>query len=951
MRPICFCILLLLTTFAFCQNNNANWYFGYSAGLNFSTNPPTPLLNSAMPWAYCSATQSDDNGNLLFYTDGQTIYNSLHQVMANGTGLMGQGTPVQGALIIRKPGSQNLHYVFTMMGDGQPGGLNYSIVDMNLASGQGSVTVKNASVFPGPCHERLAATKHCNGTDYWIVVQEYTTNTWRSYLFSSSGISLNAVISSIGPVTHHVTVRAKFSPDGSKIAANFGTPFTLMQVVIYDFDNSTGQILSTESFSDMVSYPACIEFSADGSKLYSGDQNNSIIGNYLHQWDLCAGTGPAINASHQQTLISYMQELQLAINGKIYCALPGRGKISVINDPNNSLPNCNFADSGQYLGGGGRKCSPTLCNLVKTFSMSLQGFTHTLSPTAGCYAMQFTSGGPLTNVCAAPNYSVVSVKWDFGDPGSGTFNTSFTNNPLHLFSAPGSFTVKQILYYRCTSDTLKQVIVIPAPAVSIVTQPGCDGLASASVTVSGGSGSYSYTWLPGNSSGTVAGNLTAGSQTLMVKDLGLSCTLSTVFTVTVNPAPTLTIHPDKPLYICQGSIASVSITSNCTALSVQPSSGTTLTPLSMQVRPLSDQTYSISGALGNCSISKTLSLNVLANPTLQIQSDQKEACVNSTLALTAIGTGSFMWVGPDTYTSNAVRLYRMIENLAQLGTYSLFVTDTAGCKSATFISVPPGKAPEGEIRNMPAVVCAPFCGEFRLTAPAPDIRVQWQLEGVMAANRLQHCFTQAGNYALKGVLSSTENNCITKLEYGITVKRKPKADFSIYPNSLHDDLADPIQLKGENTSGDILSWSWYYHGTQQLSSYRLSGQSPEINRLEEGQYVIALVAANNDNCLDTVIKYITVEQHESIYIPNAFTPNADELNDRFLPQMRGVKKYDMVIYDRWSNRIFESAENPLGWDGTYKGQPCKSDVYTCRLSYTGNSGKFKVLIKEVMLLR
>lgn len=82
---------------------------------------------------------ADASGNLLFYTNGATIYNSQDQPMANGAGLSG-GTQssTQAATILRKPGSQNLYYVFTNDQQGGPGGLSYSIVDISLAAGMGS---------------------------------------------------------------------------------------------------------------------------------------------------------------------------------------------------------------------------------------------------------------------------------------------------------------------------------------------------------------------------------------------------------------------------------------------------------------------------------------------------------------------------------------------------------------------------------------------------------------------------------------------------------------------------------------------------------------------------------------------------------------------------------------------------------------------------------------------
>jgi hypothetical protein len=193
---------------SFSQNENSKWYFGNYAGLNFMTNPPSVLNNSNLDSQEACSSISDASGNLLFYTDGVTVYNPSNVVMANGSGLFGHQSMTQGALIIKQPGNASLYYIFTVpSSSGNSGsGLCCSIVDMSLASGMGSVTVKNATVYSGPVTEKLNATKHCNGTDYWVMIHDnnYTTSPYtptsdfRAFLFTSAGINTTAVVSSIG---------------------------------------------------------------------------------------------------------------------------------------------------------------------------------------------------------------------------------------------------------------------------------------------------------------------------------------------------------------------------------------------------------------------------------------------------------------------------------------------------------------------------------------------------------------------------------------------------------------------------------------------------------------------------------------------------------------------------------------------------------------------------------
>ncbi|HQQ94961.1 MAG TPA: gliding motility-associated C-terminal domain-containing protein, partial [Bacteroidia bacterium] len=105
------------------------------------------------------------------------------------------------------------------------------------------------------------------------------------------------------------------------------------------------------------------------------------------------------------------------------------------------------------------------------------------------------------------------------------------------------------------------------------------------------------------------------------------------------------------------------------------------------------------------------------------------------------------------------------------------------------------------------------------------------------------------------------------------------------------------------------------------------------------------------HCRDTIMKVIKVESDFTAYIPNAFTPNGDGLNDTFYPVMRGVKKFELQIFDRWGTLIFATNTSEKVWDGTYQGQDCKQDVYNYKLVLLNNKGEEKMYTGAVMLYR
>src|SRR5436190_12382032 len=98
------------------QKQTWQWYFGYNASVEFSTGAPVVTNLSAMSqWEGCSSI-ADDNGDLLFYTDGLSVWNKNHAVMPNGAGLLGNYSSTQSALIIPKPNSSTIYYIFTTSG-------------------------------------------------------------------------------------------------------------------------------------------------------------------------------------------------------------------------------------------------------------------------------------------------------------------------------------------------------------------------------------------------------------------------------------------------------------------------------------------------------------------------------------------------------------------------------------------------------------------------------------------------------------------------------------------------------------------------------------------------------------------------------------------------------------------------------------------------------------------
>jgi len=530
------------------QNEFSKWYFGNQAGLDFSTQPPTVLSNGIVNTPEGVASICDNVGNLLFYGGGSSIVNNTHVLMANGTGLFaGNGSSTQGMLFVKQPGNANIYYVFTTDMTANSNGFCYSIVDMALAAGLGSVTVKNAPLYTPTC-EKQVAVRHCNGRDVWIITHHYGTNEFRTYLLTAAGIAANPVVSAIGEIpagNYASTVgQLKISPDGKKLAMATVTssiPNSLGDggFQLFDFDAGTGVVSNSLSLVSsqnltMGANAYGVEFSPDGTKLY-GATSPGFSPNYtctLHQWNICAPNSQAIIASQYSMGLTgpFVGSLQRAIDGKIYLTPSNSQSLHVINNPNAVGAAMNFVLNGQNIApGAGRLGLPNYINLYTRVPYSA------LSNTVACQTVSFSSppAPTFSSGCSAAPYPPNAYLWNFGDPMSGAANTSTLVNPTHTYSLMGTYSVSLILYSNCTNDTLRKVITIttPGPTLSVTGNSLiCKG-AKTVYTVSGGS---SYVW-SNNSTASTATFSPVATTVYSVTATVNGCSSTKVFTVTVNP--------------------------------------------------------------------------------------------------------------------------------------------------------------------------------------------------------------------------------------------------------------------------------------------------------------------------------------------------------------------------------------------------------------------------------
>lgn len=452
IRLISIVFFLLLASNCWAQQANI-WYFGYNAGLNFNITPPIALLDGALVAREGCASISDNNGQILFYTDGATVYNRIHQPMPNGTGLLGAPSSAQAAIIVPQPGSENIYYIFTSDEGENDGanGYNYSIVDMSLDNGLGDITEKNHLLY-APSTEGLTALRNANGLDVWVVTKVQGTNEWRVYKIDCNGVQAMPVSSFAGiTATGYVNstvFRLKTSPDGKKLViARAG----LSEWELFDIDNSTGIISNPVSMHQNV--PFGVEFSPDSKLVY-------ISSNQIIQYDVTTSDYNTINnsATTVYTLLNSANtsvgSMQLGPDNKIYCSTGGTTQLGVINSPNTSGLACDYnhtqVDLKGRIGNGLPAIFPgLLTNKTADFNFVIN---------SDCAKVDFTASSAISGN--------LTFNWDFGDGQTGTgqqISHTYAPNALNLNKV--KLTVVSI--YPCYATITKDVNLkrsIPAAA-------------------------------------------------------------------------------------------------------------------------------------------------------------------------------------------------------------------------------------------------------------------------------------------------------------------------------------------------------------------------------------------------------------------------------------------------------------------------------------------------------
>lgn len=542
IRYLIFLWVLIQFSPALSQSKRGNIaVFGNSRALSLNFNSEPPLF-APLPRPHFfdfstdegSASISDWDGNLLFYTNGATVWNREYDIMQNGFDPLMKffsATTTQ-VIIVPFPKDPFQYYIF---GAGYQGGpLHYAVVDMRYDRGLGAV-VSKGNLLDMKSTEKLCVVEHETDDALWLITHEYGSSKFKVFYIDENGINDSPVISDIG-FEHSTEVKyesgysvegtnaigyLKASHDGKWLACAIDG--TVRSLELFDFDRATGAVSNQNVLMDRGS-DSCygVEFSPDDSKLYL----STVDGN-LFQFNLDVDTPDEISAD--KILIATTDTggaLQIGPDGRIYRV----GKIyakylDVIENPNELGAQCDFQ----------REKIDLLDNPVW---MGLPEMVYRAIDPEIMYSKFCKNDSTQFELVKIKDYE--SVKWDFGDPLTGENNYSNERRPVHRFTQAGEYKVQIEVSFQDGSifNYSQKIKIFDLPAIDL--GPDKAKCISQSVVLESlrDNADVSYLWSTGSSNSSVNAS-SAGSYWLQITNL--ICSASDTILVVDIPPPNLVL--------------------------------------------------------------------------------------------------------------------------------------------------------------------------------------------------------------------------------------------------------------------------------------------------------------------------------------------------------------------------------------------------------------------------
>jgi gliding motility-associated-like protein len=611
------------------------------------------------------------------------------------------------------------------------------------------------------------------------------------------------------------------------------------------------------------------------------------------------------------------------------------------DDGNNSLSqNPNYI----YAAGGVYDVSLTVTNINGCDSTFILPVTVNVFPNATYSADTVCIGTPTTFTDVSTG-SPTTWAWDFGDGSTGTTGPVIS----HTYPAAGSYLTSLTVSSGagCTDQAFLIVLVRSDVQADITAvNSSCDNdlvmLSDNSVVTTGfiasagwdfGDGSLPVSML--NTSHVYTNPGTYVITHVVVSDGG--CASTAIDTIVVNPLPVAefgtanTCQTQPGIFIDNSSGSPATWDWNFG----DGASSTLEEPTHVYAAAGNYTATLIVSTAAGCADTAVNNLVVYAQPVASFTSDI--VCWNDTTTFintstSATGTITSTWWnfgdGDTSLLSNNEHVFATVNDTFSV---TLAVITNLGCVDTVVQQAYTHPIPVFNYAPQQTSGCDAFTTTFNETSTVSGGSiVNWLWDfgdgNLTYTQNPTHTYDSAGNFYVSLTVTSTYGCSMSDtLNYPVVVYPHPVAGFSATPQETT--IYDP-QIQFNNESEGATLWDWDLGDFETSILYEPYHTYPDT-----GTFMVTQVAINQFGCRDTVQHPVRIEGVTTMFIPNAFTPNGNTLNDVFAPKFYGIIEYRMLIFDRWGNQIFKTEDMNEGWNGKVNGTGAEvqQDVYVYKI--------------------
>jgi len=517
----------------------------------------------------------------------------------------------------------------------------------------------------------------------------------------------------------------------------------------------------------------------------------------------------------------------------------------------------------------------------------------------------------------------------------------------------------------CMDTASTTVVVNQLPNISVT--PAIDSICEGSSSFMVASGGLNYQWLPINSlqSPTGSTNIATPNNTTIYTIIGSdinNCSNIATSIVHVIEPPNIIVSP-KNGGICSGDSILLTVTSDQTIVNYIWSNGKTTNPI--YASPIASVSIGVSAFnYFGCYDSDTSTIIVTNTPIISLNATSP-ICLNSSSEINITSSAqlpyqiNFDLDNGNMISGNGNGPYNVEWPTIGVKNIELVIIKNGCSSEAAFDTIVVNESPTANFIIQNGATCEDIPLFFQNLSNDTSLNTIWHFGDVFtdddtsATYNSSHTYSSPGTYNIKLVVENIFGcKDSLNLSSGLNIYPTPVADFSFHPEQIS--IIDPV-VNFSDMSNVGYYWNWDFGDMYNINFNTSTEKNPQHIYSDTGAYVVCMKVASVHGCIDSICKGLEIGYPPKIIAPTAFTPNGDNINDFFFIKGDNYdwSTFEIYIYNRWGELVYESRDRLEGWDGTHKntGEKAPDAMYSFFIRVKDHNGKTHKLVKSLMLYR